>query len=108
MDHDTPETDLLDRAAGHMHAAAALAESLSSEDVFSDWHGLAGQVRLTAAGVSHTPTTPTDPPASVTGRLTSALAVLDGVDPLNGPPDLQLWVWHIRELRDLTAAMERP
>src|SRR5687768_6309644 len=107
MDHDTLAADPLDRAAGHLHAAAALAESFGGDDDFSEWHGLASQARLTAAGVSHTPTPPADPPVSITGCLASALQELDHVPPLAGPPDLQLWACHIRELRDVAEAMER-
>ncbi|WP_270889262.1 hypothetical protein [Pedococcus sp. 5OH_020] len=107
MDESTQALDLLDQAAGHMQAAASLAESLGGHDVFSEWLGFAGQVRLTAAGVSHTPATVADSPLTIIGHLASALEILGGVEPLAGPPDLQLWLWHIRELLDLAALVER-
>lgn len=107
MNQDTQTVNLLDQAAGLMHAAAAIAESRGGDDVFSEWHGLASQIQLTSAGVSHAPTQVPEPSPSVTGCLASAMATLDRIAPLAGPPDLTLWIWHIRELRDLAEAMER-
>lgn len=107
MNHDTQTVNLLDQAAGLMHAAAAVAESRGGNDAFSEWHGLASQIRLTSAGVSHAPSVVTDPHPSVNGCLASAMAWLGRIAPLAGPPDLTLWIWHIRELRDLAEAMER-
>lgn len=107
MTDDTQISDLLDRAAGHMHAAAALAVSRGGDDDFSDWHGLASQIRLTAAGVSHSPSVTTDLPPSVSGSLASALTALERIAPLAGPPDLTLWLWHIHELRDVADHMDQ-
>ena len=107
MNHDSPTVNLLDDAAGLMHAAASLAESRGGDDAFSEWHGLASQIRLTAAGVSHSPSAVTEPPPSITGCLASAMAALERIAPLAGPPDLTLWIWHLHELRDLAEHMER-
>ena len=107
MNHETQTVTLLDQAAGLMHAAAAVAESRGGDDVFSEWHGLASQIRLTSAGVSHAPSEVPDPRPSVTECLASATASLGRIAPLAGPADLTLWIWHIRELRDLAEAMER-
>lgn len=107
MNQDTQTINLLDQAAGLMHAAATIAESRGGDDIFSEWHGLASQIRLTSAGLSHAPSVVTDPPTTVAGCLASAMATLDRISPLAGPPDLTLWIWHIRELRDLAEAMER-
>jgi hypothetical protein len=104
---DTLATTLLDQAAGHMHAGAALAESRGGDDNFSDWHGLAGQIRLTAAGISHDPATVAPSSVSVTACLVEARDALERVHPLAGPPDLTLWLWHLHELHGLAEAMER-
>ena len=57
-------------------------------------HAIAGVIQLTRAGIA--PGTfealdPTPGPATITGRLRAALAALDRVDPLDGPPDLMAW-----------------
>lgn len=97
---------LLDEAAGHLHAAAQLAETRGGTDIFSEWHGLASQISLTASGVSHYPAGPTQNPSQVSGALRAAIDTLDGITPLSGPPDLVLWIWHIRELLHLALEME--
>jgi hypothetical protein len=107
MSADHHAGDLLDLAAGHLHAAADKAETLGSDDAFSDWHDLASQARLTASGVSHSPRRTATPDTSLTAELTAALRVLDTVPIETGPPDLLLWAWHIRELRNLAERMER-
>lgn len=99
---------LLDQAAGHLHAAADLAEARGGPDVFSEWHGLASQIALTAFGVSHHPAAPTQTPPKVSAALRTAIDTLDGITPPAGSPDLVLWIWHIRELLDLALGMERP
>lgn len=104
-DHTSTEA-LLEEAAGQLHAAAEFAEALGGADVFSEWHGLASQISLTAAGVSHDPAAPTQYPSTVSARLRTAIDTLNGITPLLGPPDLALWIWHIRELLHLVRDME--
>ena len=97
---------LLDKAAGHLSAAAQHADSLADPDADGPsppWSALAGQLRLVAAGLS-----PTAPPAEITPRqsglqdhLDAALASLDRIAPLDGPPDLQLWAWRVVDLRSV-------
>ena len=55
----TTATELLDRAAGHLHAAAQQVDELGHL-YDSPWlRAFAGQIRLNAAGLSHDPL-PTD------------------------------------------------
>ena len=101
---------LLDKAAGHLQAAAQHADSLTHADAdgaSSPWSALAGQLRLVGAGLS-----PTAPPAEITPRpfgvqdhLDAALDSLDRIAPLDGPPDLQLWAWRIVDLRAVLDTM---
>jgi hypothetical protein len=94
----SPETQtLLDEAAGHLTAAAYLAR----RDDAPPAHAVAGVIQLTRAGIA--PGTfdahdATPDPAAVTGRLRAALAALDAVDPLDGPPDLLAWSWQLADL----------
>ena len=39
-------------------------------------------------------------------HLDAALASLDRIAPLDGPPDLQLWAWRIVDLRSVVASMD--
>jgi len=105
MTHDASPEALLDDAAGHLQAAADFAEARGGSDVFSEWHGLAGQISLTASGVSHFPAVPAQPPASISEGLTAAIDTLECIAPLSGPPDLVLWIWHVRELLRLALEM---
>jgi hypothetical protein len=107
MSADPRATQLLDQAAGHLLAAAERADALAGDDPFSDWDDLASQARLTASGVSHSPLPPTDLDASIAEALSAALLILDTIPVEDGPPDLLLWAWHIRELHDLADGMER-
>jgi hypothetical protein len=88
-----PETDaLLVTAADHLEFAAGLAEPQDPD--------LAGQIRLAAATLPAEPdlrATP-DGPAEVHEQLALAIACLDRIAPLAGPPDLQLSVWHLHQL----------
>jgi hypothetical protein len=88
---------LLDEATGHLTAAAYLAR----RDDTPRGHAVAGVIQLTRAGIAsgtidadHTP----DGPNTVAGRLRAALAALDLVDPLDGPPDLLAWSWQVADL----------
>ena len=89
--------DQIDLAHAHLEHAALLAAPI----------GFAPLIRLTAAVL---------PPARdgrrplLPGRLTcaehlaAAVAALDDVAPLDGPPDLLLCAWHIHELHRIAAA----
>ena len=96
----TTTTELLDTAAGHLHVAAARADELGHQRSSPSMLALAGQIRLTAAGLSQDPDPepPGRPGRSITEHLSSGLALLDRIHPLDGPPDLQLWAWHVAEL----------
>lgn len=88
---------LLDQATNHLDAAAHLA----GRDDTPRGHALAGLIRLTRAGIA--PGSFDDPeltpgPDTVTGRIRAALAALDSIDPLDGPPDLLARSWHVAEL----------
>lgn len=113
MDANNVAPAMLDKAAGHLHAAALHAETLADRDADTTdgaplfWMGIAGQLRLVGAGLS-----PTAPAAEVTPRplgiqdhLDSALASLDRIAPLDGPPDLQLWAWRVADLRSALKSM---
>lgn len=111
MDTTTFASALLDKAASHLHAAAQHADNLADRDADGTsalWSALAGQLRLVGAGLS-----PTSPPAEITPRsfgvqdhLDAALASLDRIAPLDGPPDLQLWAWRVVDLRSVVASMD--
>jgi hypothetical protein len=109
MDTTTFASALLDKAASHLHAAAQHADNLADQDAdgaSSLWSARAGQLRLVGAGLS-----PTAPPAEITPRsvpdhLDAALASLDRIAPLDGPPDLQLWAWQVVDLRSVVASMD--
>ena len=97
----------LERAAGLLGAAADVAEHRGSETVFSDWYGLASQIRLTAAGMSHLPASLTPSPTSVGEGLAAAIQVLDDMSLELSSPDLSLWRWHVHELRQVAQDMEQ-
>lgn len=95
----TTATELLDRAAGHLHAAAQQADRLGERQDSPGLLAFAGQIRMTAAGLSQDP----EPAhwwagASMAEQLQSALDTLDEIPPLDGPPDLPTWAWHVVDL----------
>jgi hypothetical protein len=92
-------TELLDRAAGHLHAAAQHADQLGEQQDLPVLLAFAGQIRLTAAGLSRDPG-PYDGQAgaSLAEQLQSALDTLDEIPPLDGPPDLPMWASHVVDL----------
>ena len=101
---------LLDKAAGHLSAAAQHADSLTDPDADGPsppWSALADQLRLVAAGLSPTapPTEITPRPFGIPDHLEAALASLDKIAPLDGPSDLQLWAWRIVDLRSVLDTM---
>lgn len=90
----------LDAAAAHLDAAADLAQA----DPAPRGAVLAAMIRLVRAGVS--PGMPGDArsretAASVREHLLTALEHLDDVEPLDGPPELVVWAWHLHELIDV-------
>jgi hypothetical protein len=104
-------TALLDKAAGHVSAAAQHADNLADADadgLSCVWAALAGQLRLVSGGLSLTapPAEITPRPFGVQDHLDAALASLDRIAPLDGPPDLQLWAWRVADLRSVLATMD--
>jgi hypothetical protein len=96
----TNASELLDRAAGHLHAAAHQIEELGHLDDSASLRAFAGQIRLNAAGLSSDPR-PTDNQQvdrSIPEQLQAALDTLDEIPPLEGPPDLLMWAWHVADL----------
>lgn len=95
----TTSTELLDRAAGHLHAAAQRADELGHRHDSPSLLALAGQIRLNAAELSHSPEPAGQPfDCSIQEQLHAALDTLDEVSPLDGPPDLQIWACHVADL----------
>jgi hypothetical protein len=96
----TNASELLDRAAGHLHAAADQVEQLGDLRDSPSLRAFAGQIRLNAAGLSGDPR-PTDSQqvdGSIPGQLQAALDTLDEIPPREGPPDLPMWAWHVADL----------
>jgi hypothetical protein len=101
--------DWVAEAVQSLHTAASRADELGAGEVFSSWGALADQIRLVASGLD---------PAGIPGErrpwpsvregLTAALEALDRVGPPDGPDDLRLWQWHLREVSDLAARLETP
>ena len=100
-------TDWIAHAVQSLHTAARRADELGAGDVFSSWAAMADQIRLVASGLDPAaiPGEPRPWP-SVPECLTAALEALDRVGPPDGPDDLRLWEWHLREVRDLAARLE--
>ena len=99
--------DWVEQAVQSLHTAARHADDLAADDVFSSWAAMADQIRLVASGLNPaaTPGEPRPWP-SVRECLTAALEALDRVGPPDGPDDLRLWQWHLREVADLAARLE--
>ena len=96
----TNASELLDRAAGHLHAAAHQVEKLGDLRDSLSLRAFAGQIRLNAAGLSGDPQ-PTDNQQvdwSIPEQLQAALDTLDEISPLDGPRDLPMWAWHVADL----------
>ncbi len=104
--HQTP-VDLIELAAAHLRTAAVDATRRGNGEAFSPWHGYAGQLELTAAGlVAHPCALPqVADQADVTTHVRLAGRALDRVPPGTGPPDLLLWIWHVAELERLAEDM---
>ncbi|KQZ88490.1 hypothetical protein ASD62_03330 [Phycicoccus sp. Root563] len=96
----TSTTELLDRAAGHLHAAAQQVDNLGHLHDSPSLRAFAGQIRLNAAGLSCDPE-PIESrwvDCSIPEQLKAALDSLDEIHPLEGPPDLPMWAWHVADL----------
>jgi hypothetical protein len=100
--------ELIGHAAAHLHRAAAAARHRGGDDSFSDWHAYAGQLELAAVGLN--PDRPSDLAAdgrAIGDHIRDAGAALESIPPLQGPPDLVMWVWHLSELRRLADDMDQ-
>lgn len=87
---------LLDQAAAHLEAAAALAR----RDDTARGQVVAALIQLTRAGITPGFEDLDLPPGpdTVIGRLRAALTALDSIDPLDGPADLLAWTAHLADL----------
>lgn len=88
---------LLDEATGHLTAAARLAR----RDDTARGQAIAGVMQMVRAGIAPgTFDVPdlTPGPGTVTARLRAALAALDAVDALDGPPDMLAWSGQVSDL----------
>jgi hypothetical protein len=96
----TSATELLDRAAGHLHAAAQQADELGHLYDSASLRAFAGQIRLNAAGLNCDPESTESRwvDCSIPEQLQAALDTLDEIHPLEGPPDLPMWAWHVADL----------
>lgn len=95
---------LIDVAHGHLDAAADSAQWATRDAVTGS--AFAAQIRLAAAGLPEAAPDEVDvsplPGADVVTHLRLALAALDEIPPLDGPPDLPLCAWHVHELFRIT------
>jgi hypothetical protein len=75
--------------------------------VLSVWHGYAGQLTLTAAGLAHDhgQTPQVADHAGMHEHLTHALNALERIAPLTGRPDLTIWIWRVADLARLADEM---
>ena len=91
---------LIDLAHRHLDAAADTAHSAQRDAVTG--YAFATQIRLAAAALPEAATDEVDvsplPGADVATHLRNALAALDEIPPLDGPPNLPLCAWHVHEL----------
>ena len=112
LETTTPEAaDLITQAALSLRAGAQAARRRAGDDPFDLWYAYAGQLDLTAAGLD--PVTSPYPEddqgdGDVIGHIDAALAAIDAVRPLEGPPDLLAWAWHVSEIRRLAQQIDAP
>jgi hypothetical protein len=105
MAHMQHGRDFIYEAASHLMSAARAARHRGGADPLSLWHAFAGQLELTAAGLApdvHRRDESDFRP--VVDHLRDAASALESIPPLQGPPDLAMWVWHVAELRRLAEA----
>lgn len=102
-------TTLVAEAATHLRHAAAAARQLDGQDAFSIWPTFAGQLDLAAAGLDPMWLGHDEPDgASIRDHLAAAASAIDRIAPLEGPPDLAMWVWHLAELQRIAEQMAAP
>lgn len=99
--------DLIAEATRRLGSAACLAQQPGTPagDAF------AAQIRLTRATLTIAPSGEAPDNAhgtSVVAELERALAALDLIDPLEGPPELLLTAWNIGELTRLARRNQHP
>lgn len=91
---------LIDLAHRHLDAAADSAQGATTDKVTGS--AFAAQIQLAAAALPEAATDEVDvspiPDADIATHLRNALAALDQIPPMEGPPDLPLCAWHIHEL----------
>jgi hypothetical protein len=99
--------DLLELAAAHLRMAAIDAAKQSLGDAFSPWLAYAGQLELTADGLSAQPDAASQVAdhAGVLTHVELAIGALDAVPPGHGPADVALWCWQLEQLRRTAAEM---
>ena len=74
-----------------------------------DLAAFAGQLDLAAAGLDPTWLGHDEPDsASIRDHLAAAASAIDRIAPLEGPPDLAMWVWHLSELKRIAEQMGAP
>ena len=90
---------LIDVAHQYLAKAADAARSHSADKI--PGHTLAAQIELAAATLPP-PSRPLDPRTPLGSHpvhhLAAAITALDAIDPLDGPADLPMCVWHVHEL----------
>ena len=102
-------TTLVAEAATHLRQAAAATREIDGEDAFSIWASFAGQLDLAAAGLDPMRLGHDEPDsASIRDHLAAAASAIDRIAPLEGPPDLAMWVWHLSELQRIAEQMGAP
>lgn len=102
-------TTLVAGAATHLRHAAAAARQLGGQDAFSIWPAFAGQLDLAAAGLDPMWLGHEAPDStSIRDHLAAAASAIDRIAPLEGPPDLAMWVWHLSELQRIAEQMGAP
>lgn len=102
-------TALVTEAASHLRHAAAAAREIGGDDAFSIWASFAGQLDLAAAGLDPMWLGHDEPDStSIRDHLAAAASAIDSIAPLEGPPDLAMWVWHLSELQRIAEQMGAP
>lgn len=105
----TATTFVAAEAATHLRHAASVAGQLGGQDPFSIWPAFAGQLDVAAAGLDPLWLGHDEPGGtSIRDHLAAAASAIDRIAPLEGPPDLAMWVWHLAELQRIAEQMGAP